>query len=170
MLSGAMDMIAVSQPDKTIKATTIKARFGSFKIINPNEKEVEVYVNNIKTSLKLRLSQSGEVYHAEIFKKIVPKDRSNSMDETSSNLSVMTNENASINNSPLNKKKETKMSPKEALLEEFNLNKNSDNFKSPEKSNNNIDLIKIEQKQIIVFDDNESKNKNTTTYCFTRYR
>lgn len=155
-------MIAVRQPDGTFKATTIKARFGGLKIINPNEKEVEIYVNNIKSNFKLRLSQSGEVYHAEQFKKIVSKNQANSIDENSSTISLATQENISNAESPDINKRDKKLSPKEALIEEFNLNKIQENNSqiSPIKTNS-MSQSKINQKQMIVFDDNDLKLKTT---------
>ena len=94
-------MIAVSQPDKTFKSTSLKIKFGYLKILNAKEKKVNVIVNGEVVSLELRLSETGEVYYPEEVKKIVrigntKNDEKNSIDfnrkysdiSSESNLSV----------------------------------------------------------------------------------
>lgn len=58
-------MVVVKQPDGSLKSTTLKVKFGYFKILNAKEKVVKVIVNDKETNLLLRLSESGDVYYPE---------------------------------------------------------------------------------------------------------
>lgn len=81
-----MDIIAIKQPDGSIKATSLKIKFGGLKIINPTEKNVEIYVNGVLNQLKLRLSQDGQVYIPYETRQLVSSssvNRKNSFDSDS---------------------------------------------------------------------------------------
>jgi len=62
MFSGAMDILVIESPNGTYKSSAFHVRFGSFKIIRTKEKEVEIFVNNQKKDVKMKLSSSGDAY------------------------------------------------------------------------------------------------------------
>jgi len=61
-LTGAMDIIAVKEPDGTMRCTPFHARFGKLKLLKSREKLVEVWVNDVKTELTMKLGSAGEAY------------------------------------------------------------------------------------------------------------
>ena len=69
LLSGAMDMIVIKQPDDTYKMSPMLVRFGQFRILKAKEKNVQVYINDKKTDLLMRLSEQGEAYVLREVKK-----------------------------------------------------------------------------------------------------
>ena len=159
-------MICIKQPDSTLKSTSIKVKFGSFKVFNPNEKEVEIYVNGEKRDLKLRLSQNGDIYIPEEYKKKVPLndkidnklDRRSSFDDSDSNLSVAGDSVYSKNESPL-----IKIKNEDDLIENLSL-RVPDNYISMSdiKSESHLNMQnfneKICQKQLLFFEDNDYRN------------
>ena len=62
VLSGAMDMIVIKQEDNTFKSTPLMVRFGQFRILKAKETNVEIYINDNKIDLPMRLSEQGEAY------------------------------------------------------------------------------------------------------------
>ena len=90
LLSGAMDMIVIKQPDDTYKISPMLVRFGQFRILKAKEKNVQVYINDKKTDLLMRLSEQGEAYVLREVKK-----RKKHQDEQINNL----NDSLSISNS-----------------------------------------------------------------------
>lgn len=145
MLSGAMDMIVIKHPDGTLKATPLRVKFGSFKILNANEKEVEVIANQIKTEIKLRLSNTGDVYIPELVKKLMPRERANSNIEKDSCLSLAENDNTSVGESPLIPIKKESFTGEE-------LNITSDVKSTTNSHTTDLDF-EIPQKQVLIFED-----------------
>lgn len=76
-------MVVVKQPDGTLQATSLKVKFGYFKILNAKEKLVKVKVNEKETNLILRLSESGDVYFPEEIRE------KNNIKRKGSDISVM---------------------------------------------------------------------------------
>ena len=62
VLSGAMDMIVIKQEDNSFKSTPLMVRFGQFRILKAKETNVEIYINDTKIDLPMRLSEQGEAY------------------------------------------------------------------------------------------------------------
>ena len=82
-----MDTIAVTHPDGSIKATSLKVKYGYFKVLNAKEKNVIVKVNGKETPLVLRLSETGDVYFPEEVRKRVDKQSTNRKMSFDSNYS-----------------------------------------------------------------------------------
>ena len=61
-LSGAIDIIAVRQPDGCLKSTPFHVRFGRLQVVKPRDKVVTVRVNGVEVALKMKLGRSGEAY------------------------------------------------------------------------------------------------------------
>lgn len=61
-LSGAIDIIVIEQPDGTLHTSPWHVRFGLFQIIKPLQKKIDLYVNDIKTDLPMKLGEGGEAF------------------------------------------------------------------------------------------------------------
>lgn len=61
-LSGAIDIIVIEQPDGTFHCSPWHVRFGKFQIIKPLQKKIDLYVNDIKTDLPMKLGEGGEAF------------------------------------------------------------------------------------------------------------
>ena len=61
-LSGAIDIVAVRQPDGCLKSTPFHVRFGRLQVVKPRDKVVTVRVNGVEVALKMKLGRSGEAY------------------------------------------------------------------------------------------------------------
>lgn len=61
-LSGAIDIIVIEQPDGTLHCSPWHVRFGKFQIIKPLQKKIDLYVNDIKTDLPMKLGEGGEAF------------------------------------------------------------------------------------------------------------
>lgn len=103
-----MDIIVVRYPDGTLKSTPIRARFGSLKIINAKEKTVSVIVNELKTNLSLKLSESGDVYIPKDLQKIHLIDELNQSDQFDDYEDLRASENYNISLRKLSNEQETK--------------------------------------------------------------
>ena len=62
MFSGSMDILVIESSKEQYKSSAFHVRFGSLKVIKSKEQEVEIYVNSIKTNVKMKLSRSGDAY------------------------------------------------------------------------------------------------------------
>jgi phosphatidate phosphatase LPIN len=67
-----MDIIVIQYPDGTLKSSPFHVRFGTLKILKTREKMINIYVNNVKTELTMRLSSSGDAYFLQEIRK--PKE------------------------------------------------------------------------------------------------
>jgi phosphatidate phosphatase PAH1 len=54
-LSGALDIIAITNLDGSIACTPFHVRFGKWKILRSRDKLVYVYVNGVKTELVMQV-------------------------------------------------------------------------------------------------------------------
>ncbi|KAK6465128.1 Lipin/Ned1/Smp2-domain-containing protein [Scheffersomyces coipomensis] len=61
-LSGAIDIIVVEHPDGSMHCSPWHIRFGKFQIIKPSQKKIDLYVNDIKTDLPMKLGDGGEAF------------------------------------------------------------------------------------------------------------
>lgn len=61
-LSGAIDILVIEQPDGTLQCSPWHVRFGKFQIIKPLDKKIDVYVNDNKTDLPMKLGEGGEAF------------------------------------------------------------------------------------------------------------
>ncbi|WPK25232.1 hypothetical protein PUMCH_002538 [Australozyma saopauloensis] len=61
-LSGAIDILVIEQPDGTLQCSPWHVRFGVFQILKPLDKKIDVYVNDTKTDLPMKLGEGGEAF------------------------------------------------------------------------------------------------------------
>lgn len=61
-LLGAIDIIVIEQPDGSLHCSPWHIRFGKFQIIRPLQKKIDLYVNDIKTDLPMKLGEGGEAF------------------------------------------------------------------------------------------------------------
>ncbi|ODV77108.1 LNS2-domain-containing protein, partial [Suhomyces tanzawaensis NRRL Y-17324] len=61
-LSGAIDIIVIEQPDGSLHCSPWHIRFGKFQIFKPSQKKIDLYVNDIKTDLPMKLGEGGEAF------------------------------------------------------------------------------------------------------------
>lgn len=61
-LLGAIDIIVIEQPDGSLHCSPWHIRFGKFQIIKPLHKKIDLYVNDIKTNLPMKLGEGGEAF------------------------------------------------------------------------------------------------------------
>lgn len=59
-LSGCVDIVVVQQPDGSLKSTPFHIRLGKLKVLKSKNKEVQIHVNGLETSLKMKLGDAGE--------------------------------------------------------------------------------------------------------------
>ena len=65
-LSGSVDIISVLQPDGSLKSSPFHVRFGkNMLLIKTNRKLVDIYINEVKTELVMKLGSAGEAYFVE---------------------------------------------------------------------------------------------------------
>ena len=57
-----MDVIAVQDEKGNFRSTSFHVRFGSFKVLKSKEKIIDIYTNNVKTNVNMKLSASGDAY------------------------------------------------------------------------------------------------------------
>ncbi|KAG5416919.1 ned1 [Candida metapsilosis] len=61
-LSGAIDVIVIEHPDGTRYTSPWHVRFGLLQIIKPSQKKIDLYVNDVKTNLPMKLGEGGEAH------------------------------------------------------------------------------------------------------------
>ena len=64
MLSGAMDIIVISEPDGQFRSSSFHVRFGSLKVVRSKKREIEIYINGRRKDVKMKLSNNGDAYFA----------------------------------------------------------------------------------------------------------
>lgn len=95
-LSGAIDIIVIEQPDGSLHCLPWHVRFGKFLIIKPLQKKVDLYVNDFKTDLPMKLSDGGEAFF--VFE--TDKDDLSSLVVTSPVISAASSPSGSLSGSP----------------------------------------------------------------------
>ncbi|KAM9296511.1 phosphatidate phosphatase LPIN3 [Gastrophryne carolinensis] len=64
-LSGAIDVIVVSQPDGSFRSSPFHVRFGKLGILRTAEMAVDIEVNGEQVDLQMRLGENGEAFFIE---------------------------------------------------------------------------------------------------------
>lgn len=62
MLSGAMDILVIEEPDGSFRSSSFHVRFGSLRVVHSKATEVDIYINGKKKKVKMKLSSSGDAY------------------------------------------------------------------------------------------------------------
>ncbi|RLV96097.1 Phosphatidic acid phosphohydrolase 1 [Spathaspora sp. JA1] len=119
-LSGAIDIIVIEQSDGTFHTSPWHIRFGKFQMLKPSQKKVDLYVNNKKTNLPMKLGDGGEAFF--VFE--LDQDKRNLLSKsvlTSPVISPVSSRSSSIAGSPLSSPDDTSMVP-----DDLDLNMNMD--------------------------------------------
>ena len=62
MLSGAMDILVIEEPEGEFRSSSFHVRFGSLKVLRSKEQDIDIYVNGRKKNVKMKLAHSGDGY------------------------------------------------------------------------------------------------------------
>lgn len=62
MLSGAMDILVILEPDGSYRSSAFHVRFGSLRVVHSKATEIEIYINGNKTDVRMKLTSSGDAY------------------------------------------------------------------------------------------------------------
>ena len=62
MLSGAMDILVIEEPEGEYRSSSFHVRFGSLKVVRSKERDIEIYVNGRKKDVKMKLASYGDAY------------------------------------------------------------------------------------------------------------
>lgn len=65
-MSGCVDVIVAEQADLSLKCSSFHVRFGKFKVLKSNEKEVIIKINDIEQSVHMKMDSSGKAYFEEL--------------------------------------------------------------------------------------------------------
>ncbi|CAD5234629.1 unnamed protein product [Bursaphelenchus xylophilus] len=62
VLSGAIDIVVIEQPDSTLKCSPFYIRFGIYGVFSSTEKYVDIKINNKDVDIKMKLGENGLAY------------------------------------------------------------------------------------------------------------
>ncbi|CAD5229175.1 unnamed protein product [Bursaphelenchus okinawaensis] len=62
VLSGAIDVIVIEQPDNTLKCSPFYVRFGKIGVFNSSEKYVDIRINDKDVDIRMKLGENGLAY------------------------------------------------------------------------------------------------------------
>ena len=62
MLSGAMDILVIEEPEGEYRSSSFHVRFGSLKVLRSVEQDIDIYVNGRKKNVKMKLANCGDAY------------------------------------------------------------------------------------------------------------
>ena len=62
MLSGAMDILVIEEPEGEFRSSSFHVRFGSLKVLHSNEQDIDIYINGRKKNVKMKLAHTGDGY------------------------------------------------------------------------------------------------------------
>jgi phosphatidate phosphatase PAH1 len=126
LVSGAMDILVIKQPNGTYKGTPLRVKFGQWSILKPKEKEVKFKINDNIINIPIKLNESGEAYIKKK-NKIKIKSFDNNKSENGSSNSMSDNSGVSVDE-----------------------NIRSSNENSPEKYDDKIDFEDKKEKDGII--------------------
>ena len=62
MLSGAMDVLVIEEPEGEYRSSSFHVRFGSLKVLRSVEQDIDIYINGRKKNVKMKLATWGDAY------------------------------------------------------------------------------------------------------------
>lgn len=62
MLSGAMDILVIEEPEGEYRSSSFHVRFGSLKVLRSKEQDIDIYINGRKKNVKMKLASCGDAY------------------------------------------------------------------------------------------------------------
>ena len=77
MLSGAMDILVIEEPEGELRSSKFHVRFGSLKVLRAKGQDIDIYINGRKKNVKMKLATCGDAYfeydHADEYMRIQSK-------------------------------------------------------------------------------------------------
>ncbi len=169
LVSGAMDILVIKQPNGTYKGTPLRVKFGQWSILKPKEKEVKFKINDNIINIPIKLNESGEAYIKKK-NKIKIKSFDNNKSENGSSNSMSDNSNCSVdaNSRNSNENSPEKYDDKIDFEDKKEKDAHDLNIKSYEikdeninNEDNNINIQNIDKENIITNEINNSDKNNT---------
>lgn len=65
MMTGAIDVIVVEQPDGTYTCSPFHVRFGTLGVLRSREKVIDIEINGVPQDIHMKLGESGEAFFVE---------------------------------------------------------------------------------------------------------
>jgi len=62
MLSGAMDVLVIEEPEGEYRSSSFHVRFGSLKVLRSVEQDIDIYINGRKKNVQMKLANCGDAY------------------------------------------------------------------------------------------------------------
>ncbi len=62
MLSGAMDILVIEEPEGEYRSSSFHVRFGSLKVLRSVEQDIDIYINGRKKDVQMKLANWGDAY------------------------------------------------------------------------------------------------------------
>ena len=62
MLSGAMDILVIEEPEGEYRSSSFHVRFGSLQVLRAKEQDIDIYINGRKKNVKMKLASCGDAY------------------------------------------------------------------------------------------------------------
>ena len=62
MLSVAMDILVIEEPEGELRSSCFHVRFGSLKVLKSHEQDIDIYINGRKKNVKMKLASCGDAY------------------------------------------------------------------------------------------------------------
>ena len=159
LVSGAMDILVIKQPNGTYKGTPLRVKFGQWSILKPKEKEVKLKINDNIINIPIKLNESGEAYIKKINKVKnksfdINKSENGSSNSMSDNSGISVDENIRSSNENSPEKNDDKI----VFDDKKEKDDNDLNIKSYTINDENI---KNEDNKIIIqnIDNNNNSNK-----------
>lgn len=156
--SGLIDVMVTQDKNEKFKTTNFHFRFGKFRILKPKDTEINLYINGIESSFKMRMSKKGIAY----FKYFVDRDDNNKIDNYDFTSDFQSEEEKKEENNDLNNDKgfDNKYSfNEEKGFEEDNKNRKKNGL---DKNSENIDLDKkkmIDNTELLKTNENIQEKK-----------
>ena len=158
LVSGAMDILVIKQPNGSFKGTPLRVKFGQQSILKPKEKEVILKINDKKVNIPIKLNESGEAYIKRKNKIKIKFEDDNLSNSLSDNAFISDGNDYKISNKNHHEKNDEKISFENKKENDLNLKCikiQDDNI------NNNIKLENNkEQINTVIHDLGDLENKN----------
>ena len=159
LVSGAMDILVIKQPNGTYKGTPLRVKFGQWSILKPKEKEEKLKINDNIINIPIKLNESGEAYIKKK-NKIKIKSFDNNKSENGSSNSMSDNSGISVDENIRNSNENSPEKNDDKIVFDDKKEKD-DNDLNIKSYTINDENIKNEDNKIIIqnIDNNNNSNK-----------
>ena len=131
LVSGAMDILVIKQPNGSFKGTPLRVKFGQWSILKPKEKEVIFKINDKIVNIPIKLNESGEAYIKRKNKIKIKFEDDNLSNSLSDNAFISDGNDYKISNKNHHEKNDEKIS-----------------FENKKENDLNLKCIKIQEDNI----------------------